>query len=316
MPLFMLPVWRSVPDDVRHEALLHRGHRLTEEKASASVPHVEDHAALARLEHERPHAALLVDDRDAPVHVRVGVREDVAWAQMLHEQIFERQRRRVAAEIDHDRHVGRAARLDAAEHGIPFGPAVVRDLDPDDDAGVLSDAHGRQPRVHVREVLLDRAALHARADDVDEREDARPGAIDHLILELREVAPARAAHVDERRLAAAERVVVGCHGAVAVAQVRVTLGAVEDVRVHVDEAGHDVESRRVDDAPRERRVDFRRDPGDLGAGDRDVRDRIDAVLRVDHVAVPDQEIELGVLRIQERNGNGDQATHDATPNVQ
>ena len=59
--------------------------------------------------------------------------------------------------------------------------------------------------------------------------------------------------VDERRLAAAERVAVWLNGGVGVAQVRVLLRAEEHVRVNVDEAGHDVEPGRIGDATSLRR---------------------------------------------------------------
>ena len=64
--------------------------------------------------------------------VRVHVREDVAGTQVLVEQVVERLRRLVAAEVDHHRHVGLAAGLDRARDRIPLGPVVVRHLDADD----------------------------------------------------------------------------------------------------------------------------------------------------------------------------------------
>ena len=156
--------------------------------------------------------------------------------QVLVEEVVERQRREVAAEVDHHRHVGLRAGLDGAVDRVPVAAVVVRHLDPDDQALVLEDAHRRQPGVHVGQVLLGRPALHPRPDDVDEGEDARLRRVDDVGLELVEVAPAGAAHVDQRRLAAAERVAVGRDGRQPVAQVGVGLGAVEDVRVQVDEA--------------------------------------------------------------------------------
>src|SRR5690606_41937834 len=42
----------------------------------------------------------------------------------------------------------------------------------------LADPHRRELRVHVVEVLLERPAAHAVADDVDERQDARAGRVD------------------------------------------------------------------------------------------------------------------------------------------
>ena len=109
-----------------------------------------------------------------------------------------------------------------------------------------------------------------------------------------------AADVDERRLAGAERVTVGLHGAVAVAVLRLVVVPPEDVRVNVDEPGHDVEARRVGDACARARRDVGRHQRDLAGGDRDVHDRVDAVARIDDVAVLDEEVELGYLRLKRR----------------
>ena len=131
--------------------------------------------------------------RNPSVHVGVHVGHDVARPQVLEQQVFERERGRVVAEVDHHRHVHGGSRLDRTLDRIPFSARIMRDLDPDDRGRVLLDPHRGEPRVHVAEVLLDRAALHARADDVDEGEHAGAGAIDDLFLELREVPPSRSA---------------------------------------------------------------------------------------------------------------------------
>ena len=55
-------------------------------------------------------------------------------------------------------------------------------LDPDDQALVLQRHLGRRLGFHVVEVLLESRAAHAVADDVQEREDAGPGAIDDGLL--------------------------------------------------------------------------------------------------------------------------------------
>ncbi len=119
-------------------------------------------------------------------------------------------------------------------------------------------------------------------------------AIDDLFLELRKVPPARAADVHQRRLAAPEGVVVGRHRAVAVAEVRVLLGPVEDVGVDVDEARDDVEARGIDD-PRVRAPDRCSPPprAILPPAIDDVHDGVDVVPRVDDVAVPDQQVDRG-----------------------
>ena len=185
----------------------------------------------------------------------------------------------------------------ARSTGFQSRPVVVRHLDADDQALVLEDAHRRQPGVHVGQVLLGRPALHPRADDVEEGEDAGLRRVDDVGLELAEVAPAGAADVDQRRLAAAERVAVGQDRRQPVAQVGVGLGAVEHVGVQVDEPGHDVQARRIDDAARLGGVDRRRDLGDLAVGDGDVHEAIAPVLRVDDVTALDED---GVRRLRGR----------------
>ncbi len=235
---------------------------------------------------------------------------------MLQEELFERQRGRVHSEIDHDRYVRLAASRNRPGHRIPFRTAVVGDLDPHDHAGVLADPHRREPRVHVGEVLLDRAAFHARPHDVDEREHARSRAVDDLLLELGEVPPSGAAHVDERRLSAAERVAVRLDGGITVTQVRVLLRPEEHMGVDVDEAGHDMESGGVGDPSRQGRIDVGSDAGNLRSAHRHVHDGVDAVLRVENAAVLDQEIELGSLGIQSWDGQSHQAEHRTTSNME
>ena len=284
-------------DDVGEEALLGGRHGLPPQEAAAAVADVEDHAALAGRDDVRLDLPLLVDDRIAPAHVTVHVREDVTRPQVLVEEVVERQRREVAAEVDHHRHLGLRAGLDGAVDRVPVAAVVVGHLDPDDQALVQEDAHRRQAGVHVGQVLLGRPALHPRADDVDEGEDARLRRVDDVGLELAEVAPAGAADVDQRGLAAAERVAVGQDRRQPVAQVGVGLGAVEHVGVQVDEPGHDVQARRIDDAARLGGVDRRRDLGDLAGGDGDVHEAVAPVLRVDDVTALDED---GVRRLRGR----------------
>src|SRR4029453_12717525 len=88
---------------------------------------------------------------------------------------------------------------------VPFAADVVRRLDADDHARMLADPHRRQLRIHVGEVLFDGPAFHARADDVEEGEDARPRPINDVLLELEEVPPTPSPPVAERVLPVAER---------------------------------------------------------------------------------------------------------------
>jgi hypothetical protein len=216
----------------------------------------------------------------------------------------------MAAEVHHHRHVRFTAGLDRTEDGIPFRPGIVRHLDPDDDARMLADAHRRQLRVHVGEVLLDRSALHARADDVDERQHPRAGPVDHLLLELQEISPPGAAHVDERRLAAPEGMAVGLHRRVRVAEIRILLRAEENVRVDVDEAGHHVHAGRIGGTSGGTRIDVRGDAGNLPSGNCHVHDAVHPAGGIDDVAALDQQIDRRGLRGHEAHRRAEQEGDD------
>ena len=126
-------------------------------------------------------------------------------------------------------------------------------------------------------VLLESRAAHPIADDVQEREDAGPRAVDDPRLEVLEVAPAGAAGVGHGRDARAEREAVGIDAVVA--RVRTPFaGAGEDVHVDVDKPGRDVQPRDVHGLECLGRVDLRRDGGDLAAADGHVGDRVDLFL--------------------------------------
>ena len=58
MPAFMLSMCRSVEMESGMKALLHGGNRLPPGKASAAVAHIEDDAALPRLEEIRQQLAV------------------------------------------------------------------------------------------------------------------------------------------------------------------------------------------------------------------------------------------------------------------
>jgi hypothetical protein len=65
-----------------------------------------------------------------------------------------------------------------------------------------------------------------------------------------------------------------------------------DVRVQVDEPGHDVPTRAADlqDADGLGRGDVRGDPRDLAVGDRDVQPPVQALAGVEDVAALDQQV--------------------------
>jgi hypothetical protein len=86
--------------------------------------------------------------------------------------------------------------------------------------------------------------------------------------------------------------------------------------VDVDETGCDVKPRRIGNLAGTRGRDVGGDQRNLVAGDGHIHDGVDAVFRIDDVAVPDQQIECRVLGIQRGGGHrgdgyqtGDSASH-------
>src|SRR5581483_6269650 len=145
--------------------------------------------------------------------------------------------------------------------------------------------------IHVFEILLDCAAAHSTAHDVQERQHARLGAVDHAVLEVGEIPPSGTAGIHDCRHARAERETVGIDAAVAV----VDSGTVAartgiDVHVHVDKAGRDVETGDIDDFVRLGRGDRGRHFGDTAVLDGDVAHGTDLVLAVDDVSPFEEKI--------------------------
>ena len=106
------------------------------------------------------------------------------------------------------------------------------------------------------------------------------GAIDDALLEVLEVAPARSAGVDDRRDARSRRHDIRIHAVVARIGALLSSSRVH-VRVNVDESGRDEQPARIDRLRRIRRIDLRRDHGNLAAGDRHVPNAADVVSRID-----------------------------------
>ena len=177
--------------------------------------------------------------------------------------------------------------------GSHSGATVVRDFDADDHARMLPDAHRGQPGVHVGEVLLDRPALHAGADDVDERQDARARAIDDLLLELEEVAPSRAAR--RRRASSGRCGTSGCRAGTAVsALLRYASFSVPKNTWAWMSMRPGTTCRPVASTTRRAWAGsmLAATRAIFVAGDGDIHDRVDAVCRIDDVAVLDQQVEL------------------------
>ena len=206
MPAFMLLDVEVGRDRVGEEAGLDRRHRDAPDEAAAAVPDVEDHAALPALQQHRIQVPRPIElAPQARVHVGV----DVARPQLLRDQLFDRPFGLVRPEVHHDGNAGDGAGFDGALDRRPLRTGIVRRLDPDDEALVLERHLGSRLGLHVGEVLLELAAAHAVADDVDERQHARPRSVDDPGLEVLEVPPAGAAGVGDRRHADAEAEPVG-----------------------------------------------------------------------------------------------------------
>ena len=147
-----------------------------------------------------------------------------------------------AAEVHHHRDVFDRPHFDGTLERRPLRPRIVRALDADDESLVLARHVGRRLHLHVGEVLLVLAAGAAAADDVDEGQHAGPRAIDHHVLHVLEVAPSGPARVGERGHPRAEAEPVGIHHAVVGAESLADRGPV-DMRVEIDQAGRDVQTR-------------------------------------------------------------------------
>ena len=162
-------------------------------KLAAAVTDVEDHAALAALEQRRVGVAGGVE-LTPQTGIDVGV--DVPRTELLGEEFRQRLLRRGAAEVNHDGDTGDRARLDGPVDGNEVPAHVVCRLDPHDQPLVAQSPSPPPawPACRRRSARIVDPA-HPVADDVEEREDAGPRAIDDSRLEILEISPAGAAGV-------------------------------------------------------------------------------------------------------------------------
>ena len=226
---------------------------------------------------------------------------DVSRAQFAREQLGQRALGVIGTEVHHDGDVGQRSSLDGVLDRRPFRTCVVRRLDPDNRAPILAGHLGRRRRLHVALILFERAAAHPMADDVQEREDACFGATDDAIVEVLEVAPARASRIGHRRDARAEGETVRVDAVVA--GVRLLLpGAGVDVGVDVNESWRDIQAGHVNGHRGLFRIDVRRHGSDLAVFDGDVAYRVYPVPRVDEMAAPEEHVvrRLGLLCVSRR----------------
>ena len=106
-------------------------------------------------------------------------------------------------------------------------------LDTDDQA-LMTQRHLRRRRdFHVFEIALESPAAHSVANDIEECQHARLGAIDDVVLEIFEITPSRAAGIRHGRHVHAEGEAVGVE--TEVPGIRAALpGTGEHVRVNID----------------------------------------------------------------------------------
>ena len=250
------------------------------------MAHIENDSALAGLEQVGVHLSRVVQHRN---RAQVGVRGDVAGPQLLHHQILKRPLGAERAEVHHHRNVRRCAGLHRALDGGPLRAGEMRGLDSNHRVFVLLGLIGCSGRVHIVHVLLDGPAAHAVAHDIQQRQHARFGAIDDAIFEIRKIAPAGAAGVDDRGHTAAKGEPVGIDAAVAGIGAALACARV-DVNVNIDQSRGHVESGDIHHLVGFGRVDRGRHLGDFSVLDRDIANGVDLVLSVDYVAALQQQI--------------------------
>ena len=223
------------------------------------MSHVEDHAALAALDHSRIHVSGYIE---FVAQSGIAVRVDIARPQLLFEQVGERPLRLIRAEIHHHGNIRERSRFHRVLDRSPFRPGVMRGLDADDQPWILLCHIRRGLRLHIGEIVFIFRTAHARAHDIQERQHARLRAIDHVLFEIFEILVARAAGIRHRRHADSKREAVGENAVVAGIRMRLA-GARVHVHVNVDQSGRDVKPLDADRLQRGRRIDVLRDRRDL-----------------------------------------------------
>src|SRR5690348_11408847 len=154
---------------------------------------IEVDSALAALPHALAWAArlLILLAAETAIHVRV----DIARPQLVFQKLIQRPLDTAGTEVDHYRDVRDRACLNGLIVREPFGAFEVSALYADDDARILQRDLAGLLAVHVLHILLNRAAAHAGAHNVQQCQNARLRSIDYPLLELREAAPARRAGI-------------------------------------------------------------------------------------------------------------------------
>ena len=163
------------------------------------MPHVEHHAAPARLERILLHVAVeAAHDLHLPVviHVRVHVARPHPVQQLL-----TRRAARVGEDliVHHHGHIGQPPGGHGAVKRVPAWLAEMRHLDAYHHVAIGFDRRCRLVRQHVFDVVFRRRTNHPLAGDIEQREHARVRLADHLGAKVVERPVARAACIHHRR---------------------------------------------------------------------------------------------------------------------
>src|SRR5690606_468740 len=218
---------------VGFKPLLYGGHRLLVGKAATAMADVEYDSTLLRFQDEGFKLAI-VDGRHSALHMCVTVCEDVARAELVHKQRFQRQRRVAAAKVDHHRYVREATCLDSAFGRHPRVSFEVGELDPNHVFFVFLCHFCGHGRIHVLDILFALTAAHPTSHNVEERQHTGGRLVDRLCLERREVPPSCTTYVDNRCHTRTQREPVGGQRRKTVAEIAIRFGSEKVVAVNID----------------------------------------------------------------------------------
>src|SRR6185437_1935761 len=143
--------------------------------------------------------------------------------------------------------------------------------------------------LHISEIVFKARTAHSSPDDIDESEDAGVLAVDDVLFEVFEVAPAGAAGIADGGYAIAKGEAVRPDAVVAGIGVSFTSGSVI-VRVNVNQPRRDVIAGYIDGLGRIAGIEVVGYGRDFAIFDRDVHDAINVIFRVDDMPVLEQQV--------------------------
>src|ERR1043166_5543252 len=197
-----------------------------------------------------------------------------------------------------DRSRRAAAGLDGWIDRRPSGFCEVSGLNPDNDVPVAGDRIGRGRGIHVLRIAFLRFADHTGTDDVEENQHTSPRVGDDRAPKVTECSPAASPGIDNGGGSGGKRRVVRRQRSV----------VAENMRVDVDQAGNDVETRQIDYFACPLIRDVRGNCGNTFAGHRDVQVSIDVIRGIDYVAsTKDYVVLLGRRGRYQKTTTDDQA---------